>query len=146
MKPAIGDRVSFPVGSGIYRATGTVRVSGVSVVGIEPDDFDKVRAHDVDDHGRVWRYHAEVGPVGGQPLDEVVATACPHGEPHPSACPECVDTTPAPAEVEEPERASGYSFGARWPGQCPGCDLPISPGQAVQRTNRKRYFHERCTP
>lgn len=142
----MGDQVSFPVGSGIYRTTGRVAVVGASMVGIEPADLDRVRPHEVDDHGRVWRYHHEVGPVGGQPEGEAVVTACPHGEPHPSACPECVDTTPVPAPVEEPERASGYAFEARWPGQCPGCDLPISPGQSVKRTSRRRYFHERCTP
>lgn len=146
MRPDVGEEVSFPVGSGIHRETGTVRVAGHSMFAIEPADPSKVRPHDLDDQGRTWRYEHELGPVGGQPPGDVVATACPHGEPHPSACPECVDTTPVPAQAEEPERSSGYAFGAKWPGQCPGCDLPISPGQSVKRTNRKRYFHEGCTP
>jgi hypothetical protein len=140
--PAVGDRVSFSYG--IRMADGVVRVAGSVMVAIEPDDPSK--HDDLDAQGRLWRYPHELAPIGGRPPADLVATACPHGEPHPSACPECVDTTPVPAEREEPERASGHSFGARWPGQCPGCNLPITPGQSVQRTNRKRYFHERCTP
>lgn len=145
MRPAVGDEVSFPVGSGIYRETGTVVVAGHSMFAIAPSDPSKVRPHDLDDQGRTWRYEHELGPVDGQPPGDRVTTACPHGEPHPSACPECVDAPP-PEQGEPPERATGYAFGAKFPGRCPLCEDPIGVGDSVLRTNRKRYVHERCRP
>jgi hypothetical protein len=37
-------------------------------------------------------------------------------------------------------------FGARHPGHCPGCNLPIHVGQPIARWSDRRYRHDGCTP
>lgn len=71
---------------------------------------------------------------------------CTHGMPTPGSCIDCMDEgnlTPPPRR--EPEHAV-MAVTARWDSQCPACDLPIIPGQAIAVTNRDRWLHERCLP
>ena len=70
---------------------------------------------------------------------------CPHGEVHPSACVECMETTAKP-------RLSwtriGGPFAAVFSGECGGCDDPIEPGDLLQRWDygdeQTRYAHADC--
>jgi hypothetical protein len=123
IRPSVGERVSFA--RGIQMSDGVVRHVGASMFAIEPDD--PSQHHDLDREGRVWRYEHELAGLGTRPSGDVVVE-------------------PAPDPLELPETVSDFAFGARFPGTCPGCDLPIVVGQSVRRTSHRRYVHERCTP
>jgi len=36
------------------------------------------------------------------------------------------------------------TFPARFPGDCPSCDLPITEGQTIHRLSNDRYVHAGC--
>lgn len=70
---------------------------------------------------------------------------CTHGYPSPSSCITCMDEgnlPPAPVERESVE----YTFDALYSGECPGCSLPIVPGQIIAKTSVGRYLHVGCAP
>jgi hypothetical protein len=46
-------------------------------------------------------------------------------------------------ERQEPERID-FVFDAKFEGQCPECDLPISIGQFCAKTTRSRTVHRKC--
>lgn len=74
-------------------------------------------------------------------------TACTHGMPTPASCIDChhdgnLPPTIPPNQVEQVER----TFTARFRSECPGCSMPIIPGQAAARTTADRTFHVGCAP
>lgn len=56
----------------------------------------------------------------------------------------CATCKRGPERVE-PERIWS-SFDARYDGQCPECNLPISVGQFCVKTTRERVLHRSCMP
>lgn len=75
--------------------------------------------------------------------DGGVNEECPHGMEDPAWCTLCTGKGrlggPEPLEVE-------VTFAARFGGDCPGCDLPIYPGQVIGRMSDGSYRHaEGCT-
>ena len=78
-----------------------------------------------------------------------VIAPCTHGMPTPAACVDCMADGPvASPTVVEPERMDGAPIVSRYSGHCPGCNLPITAGQMIDRTNRGSWRHaeERCAP
>ncbi len=63
---------------------------------------------------------------------------CKHGL-DPAWCAACKEGP----KRNEPERVD-YTFRAKYEGQCPECDLPITLGQAVAKTTRGRVLHGWC--
>lgn len=71
---------------------------------------------------------------------------CPHGMPTPGSCVECMadgNLTPPQPKAVIPD---GDPFTARFGGECPDCNLPITAGQMIIRWSDGRYRHTRCTP
>ena len=69
---------------------------------------------------------------------------CPHGYPSPKSCLDCLEDTGLGATPTPPETVT-HLFPARFPGQCPVCDLPIRVGYPIAHTSRDRYIHDTCT-
>lgn len=71
---------------------------------------------------------------------------CPHGEPHESACAECLAGPPRrPLRPQRPpEVRPTRPVTARYPGHCSGCNLAIHEGQAVVRVNAGPWVHAYC--
>ena len=71
-------------------------------------------------------------------------------DPQPSWCAECMETTPPkPLPAPEPWTMEGGAFVAGYPGDCPGCDLPIQTGALIRRwvrDDQTRYTHTTCRP
>jgi hypothetical protein len=44
----------------------------------------------------------------------------------------------------EADQPSWRHFPAKYPGQCPGCDLPIAVGQAIAWADGMSVHHEGC--
>jgi len=63
---------------------------------------------------------------------------CEHGS-LPTTCPVCLGPAPKPPA---PERL--FSFSARYDGQCPECNLPITPGQMASRWSDEFVRHMGC--
>jgi len=64
---------------------------------------------------------------------------CRHGL-DPRTCSACLGKPPLGQEPEVAERV----FAAKFPGDCPGCNLPIHVGERIAGTSRGRYLHEGC--
>lgn len=74
---------------------------------------------------------------------------CPHGMPTPASCLECMEEGNLGATPPPPPPKLGPAFTARLEGQCPGCNLPIAPGQrarAVEGRHATYYVHDGCSP
>jgi hypothetical protein len=64
---------------------------------------------------------------------------CLHGMEDPAWCSICKHGP----EKAQPEKID-YAFDARYDGECPECDLPITIGQHCVRTTQGRTLHRRC--
>lgn len=56
----------------------------------------------------------------------------------------CAACKEGPKKLESERR--DYIFNARYEGQCPECDLPITVGQRLMMTTRHRVIHSQCLP
>lgn len=56
--------------------------------------------------------------------------SCPHGEPHPSACIECIEGPPAPVKAKR--WPSTYEQTATFDSQCPICGKAITEGMTIR--------------
>ncbi len=73
---------------------------------------------------------------------------CPHGEPDPSCCLDCLDgpPPPRPAGARRPAAArsgSGYVV-AQYDGWCPGCDEEVVVGEKIVEFEPGRWGHLAC--
>lgn len=73
-------------------------------------------------------------------------TPCAHGMPSKGACVECMYDEGLGGEPVEPLTLIGSPFPAQFPGDCPGCNLPIYKGEPIARRSDDRYVHEGCAP
>ena len=70
--------------------------------------------------------------------------SCAHGMPSPASCVTCIEDGPvAPPTRSEPVTVVA-TFRARFDGQCPGCNLPIVPGQIAHILSDERRVHQGC--
>ena len=69
---------------------------------------------------------------------------CPH-DGDPFSCPPCLRAR-RPDLVETPAPTVERSFVARFTGDCPGCNLPITVGQFCDRWTDGRTRHLGCLP
>lgn len=70
---------------------------------------------------------------------------CIHGM-DPAWCSVCLKG-PATYSFKEPTvLPEGPAFPARFPGDCPGCNLPVVEGQIIRKWSDERYRHQGCTP
>lgn len=75
----------------------------------------------------------------------MTATDCPHGEPSPACCLDCIAERPAgPDPAATVEARDGRPFPARLPGACGPCGRWIVEGEPIVRTTAGRYVHDAC--
>lgn len=70
--------------------------------------------------------------------------SCPHGEPDPRCCLDCIETTGHGGDPVEAEVADSPPISARFPGHCPLCNLEVIAGAKVVHTTRDRWVHLSC--
>lgn len=68
---------------------------------------------------------------------------CDHGMPTPASCIDCMDEGNIAPVRREPVTVEAR-FPARFPGQCPGCNLAIHEGEQIVRMSDDTYRHGRC--
>lgn len=61
---------------------------------------------------------------------------------------ECALCSGAAAKLADEQQAAAVerTFAARWPGQCPACNLPITVGQMIRWQPGLQVIHEECAP
>lgn len=69
---------------------------------------------------------------------------CPHGMPKPSTCLTCMEDGPVAPPTAKVRPTPVATFTARFDGQCPGCNLPITPGQVIHCLSDMAYVHQGC--
>lgn len=70
---------------------------------------------------------------------------CIHGLGPVSACTVC-NGRQARETAAEASRAGWHTFPARYPSQCPGCNLPIREGDLIRWREGERAHHPGCEP
>lgn len=71
---------------------------------------------------------------------------CPHGEPSPACCLDCLDGPPPPSARPAPRaRVAGAGYVvAQFEGWCPECDREVAVGEKIVEAEPGRWGHLTC--
>lgn len=68
-------------------------------------------------------------------------TDCSHGMPDPKSCFECMEDGPVAPPTKPTVPTLVATFNATYPGDCPGCLVPIRVGDRIGSWTDGRYRH-----